>query len=82
MNLPARVVSGLLYSGGAFVGHMWTEVYVGAWIPLDATLGRGTVGADHIALSSSSLEGVALGDMFIQLVRVLGNLDIEVLSSR
>jgi hypothetical protein len=82
VGIPARVVSGLLYSDGAFVGHMWSEVYIGEWIPLDATIGRGTVGADHIALSSSSLDGAAMGDMFIRLVRVLGNLGIEVLSSR
>jgi len=37
-GIPARPVVGLAYSEGdrAFVGHMWTEAYVGEWRTLDA----------------------------------------------
>ncbi|MCZ6766028.1 MAG: transglutaminase-like domain-containing protein, partial [bacterium] len=35
-DLPARVASGLAYSNGQLVGHMWTEVYVDRWVTLDA----------------------------------------------
>ncbi|HEX5132216.1 MAG TPA: transglutaminase-like domain-containing protein [Candidatus Krumholzibacteria bacterium] len=37
-GLPARPVVGLAYGEGerAFVGHMWTEVYVDGWRTLDA----------------------------------------------
>lgn len=37
-GIPARPVVGLAYSeaDGAFVGHMWTEAYVGQWRSLDA----------------------------------------------
>jgi transglutaminase-like putative cysteine protease len=81
-GIPARVVAGLVYSQRAFVGHMWTEVYVGEWVPLDATLGKGAVGADHIALATSSLSSASLADLFLDLLQSLGNLQIEVLSSR
>ncbi|CAK9000744.1 Transglutaminase-like superfamily protein [Durusdinium trenchii] len=61
-GIPSRVAIGLVYipNGPAFGGHMWTEAYLGStWVPLDATLGRGGVGAAHIKLSDSRGGGVA-----------------------
>ena len=81
-DVPARVVAGLVYHDGAFIGHMWTQVHAGKWIPLDATLGRGAVDADHIALSSSALGTGSLSELFIDLVQVLGRLQIEVLETK
>lgn len=39
-GIPARTASGLVYSDRdkGFVGHMWIEVWLGDWYPLDATL--------------------------------------------
>lgn len=78
-RVPSRVVAGLLYHKGAFVGHMWTEVHMGEWVPLDATLGRGEVGASHIALSASSLDSASASSFFLDLIPIFGNLKIEVL---
>ncbi|HEX6284440.1 MAG TPA: transglutaminase-like domain-containing protein, partial [Pyrinomonadaceae bacterium] len=39
LGLPARMVSGLAYSGGSFGGHAWVEVWIGKWIELDPTWG-------------------------------------------
>jgi transglutaminase-like putative cysteine protease len=35
-GIPARIVVGLTYHAGNFIGHMWTEAYVDGWITLDA----------------------------------------------
>jgi hypothetical protein len=78
-GMPSRVVAGLLYHGGSFVGHMWTEVHLGEWIPLDATKGDGFVGADHIGLAASSLDSSAVSSFFLDMVPVFGNMEIEVL---
>lgn len=48
LGLPARMVSGLAYSGRSFGGHAWVEVYVGQWIELDPTFGTDFVDATHI----------------------------------
>jgi transglutaminase-like putative cysteine protease len=83
-GIASRVAVGLVYapSLSAFAGHMWTEVNInGAWVPLDATQGKGRVGADHIKFADSSF---AEGDentpltAFLPLVTVLGKLKIEV----
>src|SRR5262249_13771188 len=55
-GIGSRVAVGLVYapSLSAFAGHMWTEVEIdGAWVPLDATQGKGRVGADHIKFADS-----------------------------
>ena len=53
-GIPARVAIGLVYvdQAGGFGYHMWTEMYLsGHWIPLDATLGQGGIGAAHLKLT-------------------------------
>ena len=81
-GIPARVATGLVYidTPPGFGFHMWDEVYIaGHWIPLDATLGRGGIGAGHIKLAHSNLkETTALG-CFLPVAQVLGRLKIEVL---
>src|SRR5262249_18456864 len=83
-QIPSRIAVGLVYVAGAtsFGGHMWTEVYInGTWVPLDATLGQGGIGADHIKFADSSFadEG-ALPPLstFLPLVSVLGKMQIEI----
>jgi tetratricopeptide (TPR) repeat protein len=54
-GLPARMVSGLAYSGNSFGGHAWVEVWVGKWIELDPTWGTDFVDATHVRDSSNAL---------------------------
>lgn len=53
LGLPARLVSGLAYSGASFGGHAWVEVFVGDWIELDPTWGTDFVDATHIRESAN-----------------------------
>jgi transglutaminase-like putative cysteine protease/Flp pilus assembly protein TadD len=55
LGLPARMVSGLAYSGNSFGGHAWVEVWVGKWIELDPTWGTAFVDATHIRNTSNAL---------------------------
>ncbi len=81
-GLPSRVVAGLVAHGRSCVGHMWTEVHLGAWFPLDATIGAGSVDADHLAFTASSLDAAGAAEFFLGMVPLLGNLEIEALESR
>ncbi len=85
-GIPSRVVVGLVYADRlfAFGGHMWTEANLnGQWIPLDATLGQGGIGAAHIKLADSSLsdDGPAAISGFAPLMTVIGKLKLEVISA-
>lgn len=82
-GIPARVAVGLVYvePSVAFGYHMWTEVFVGGtWIPLDATLGRGGIGAAHLKLANSDLKTGDAFAGFLPVLNVMGRLKIEVLS--
>jgi transglutaminase-like putative cysteine protease len=83
-GIPSRVAVGLVYvpNLSSFGGHMWTEVFEkGVWIPLDATLGKGGIAADHIKFADSSFsdEGESTPiSTFLPMVGSLGKMKIEV----
>ena len=84
-QVPARVAVGLVYIDppSAFGGHMWTEAFLdGKWVPVDATLGRGGIGATHLKLGDATFsddQGTPLA-AFTSLITVIGKLQIEVVS--
>ncbi len=82
-RIPSRIAVGLVYveSMQSFGGHMWTEAYLnGAWIPLDATLGQGGIGAAHIKLAESAMadDAPVMVTTFLPLMQELGDMKIEV----
>ena len=79
-GIPARVAIGLIYIRQQFLYHMWTEVYLNdRWIPLDGTLGQGGIGAAHLKITSSNLQGASPNAAFLPVTKVMGQLKIEVL---
>jgi len=85
-NIPSRIAVGLVYieALGAFGGHMWTEALLGdQWVPLDATLGLGGIGAAHIKLAESSFadDGPTPMTAFLPLLRVLGRIELTVVDT-
>jgi hypothetical protein len=84
-GVPSRTAIGLIYAEirgqPGFAFHMWTEVWVGgAWLPVDATLGKGRVGATHLKLCDQSWHEVRDMTPLFPVVRVLGRMRIEVVS--
>lgn len=75
-GVPAVVKVGLAYHEGGFYYHAWPAVHVGEWVELDPTWGEKTVDATHIALVEGELPSQ------VGLVKVMGQLKIEVLEAR
>ena len=74
LGLPARMVTGLAYSGNSFGGHAWVEVWIGKWIELDPTWGTDFVDATHIRDSSNALvTSAALNLIGIEVVEAKRN---------
>ena len=71
-GIPSKIAAGLLYTDGAFYYHVWTECYVGEWVPFDATLPTDFVDATHIKLA----EGDA--PTMFGLAKVIGSLKAEI----
>ena len=84
-GIPARVAIGLVYVGRlqAFGYHMWTEVYVDKrWIPVDATLNAGGIGAGHLKIAQSNLQGASAFIAFLPVVQLIGRVKIEIVNVR
>jgi hypothetical protein len=85
-GVPARTAVGLVYvedrERGPVLGfHMWTEVYVrGQWFGVDATLGQGSVGAGHLKITDHSWRDIQTLAPLLPVTRVLGKIQVEVVS--
>jgi len=84
-GVPSRTAVGLIYGEAkerpVFAFHMWTEVFVrGRWVPLDATLGQGRVGATHLKISDQSWHETRTLTPLFPVLRVLGRISIDVVS--
>ena len=86
-GVPSKTAIGLIYadtkSGPAMAFHMWTEVWVGGqWLPLDATLGKGYVGATHLKVTDHSWHDTRALTPLLPLIRVLGKMQVEIVSAQ
>lgn len=82
-GIPTRVSTGLVYVSRqqSFGYHMWNEVWIdGQWIPMDATLGRGGIGAAHIKVSDSDLSSASPVSALLPVIEVIGQLELEIVS--
>ena len=83
-GIPSRGASGLVYAdlpgkGPAFWYHMWSEAWVGEWLPLDAAVFDRFVDAAHIRLAEMDLAGMTPGADAVKLIGVLGQIEICVI---
>ena len=77
-GIPARVAVGLVYYQGKFGYHMWTEAFLNDWRALDAALNQETVDATHIKLLDSALEEGSANAAFVNLVGLIGKMEITI----
>lgn len=78
VGIPTRIALGVRMSGGHWGGHLWNEVYVGRWIPVDTTVNEVYVGrwipvdatVNEVGESFSLLK-------FVHSDRVLGTLKVR-----
>ena len=73
LGLPARTAVGLVYVNGAFFYHAWPEVWLDEWVAVDPTFGQYPADASHIRFVTGGLA------QQVEIIRLIGNLDIEVL---
>ena len=76
IGIPCTVCVGLIFQDGFFWYHAWNKVYLGGWVPVDATWGQFPVDATHLKLKEGDLAQQA------QVLAVVGKLGIKLLESR
>jgi transglutaminase-like putative cysteine protease len=76
LDIPTRVVSGVVHANGRFQYHVWNEVFLGTWVAVDPTLRQFPADAGHLQLLTGGAERRS------ELSRLLSTLHIEVLERR
>ncbi len=55
VGIPAKYISGWVYGSAGWQKHAWAEIYLGKWVPVDATwLEVGSVDATHIKFTETA----------------------------
>ena len=76
LGLPARTAVGLVYLDGSFFYHAWPEVWLaGEWVAVDPTFDQAPADAAHIRFVVGGLA------QQVEIVRLIGALDIDVVSA-
>lgn len=75
-GIPARVAAGLAFVDGKFYYHAWPEVWLERWVAVDPTFGQFPADASHLRFTIGGLGRQA------ELLRLMGTLQIDVLSAR
>ena len=75
-GIPARVAAGLAFLDGKFYYHAWPEIWLERWVAIDPTFGQFPADAAHLRFTIGGLGKQA------ELLRLMGALRIDVLSSR
>ena len=86
-QIPTRVAIGLVHvprpGNPEMAYHMWNEVWIkDHWYPLDATLGKGGIGAGHLKLTDSSLAGASAFSVLLPVTQVVRRLRVKIVSSQ
>jgi hypothetical protein len=76
LGIPSRPCVGVLYFRDGFYYHAWAEVWMGRWVTVDPTLNQLPADATHIKFVHGDIEN------WVDLVKVIGRLEVEVLEYR
>ncbi len=76
VGIPARINTGLAYVNGKFYYHAWPEVRLRDWVAVDPTFGQFPADAAHLRFIRGGLTRQG------ELLRLVGNLKVEVLNVR
>jgi hypothetical protein len=76
VGIPTRIATGLAYVDGRFYYHAWPEVRLRDWVAVDPTFGQFPADAAHLRFVLGGLTRQG------ELLRLVGNLRLEVLHAR
>lgn len=73
-GLPTLMNAGVVYMDGRFYYHAWPSVWLGRWVAVDPTFEQFPADASHISLMRGDI------DRYIELMKVVGRITIDILS--
>ncbi len=74
-GLPTRLIGGIVYRNGYFFFHVWPEIWLNAWIPVDPSMYQFPADVTHIPLVTGSL------DEILSITGLLNKIEIKILNA-
>ncbi len=75
LGLPARTAVGVVHIGDRFYYHAWPEVWLDGWVAVDPTLDQFPADAMHLRFLVGGLARQ------VELIRLIGRLDLDIVSA-
>lgn len=57
-GLPTRLVGGFVYRNGYFFFHIWPEIWLNGWVPVDPSMYQFPADVTHIPLTTGELDEI------------------------
>ncbi|MEK7405821.1 MAG: transglutaminase-like domain-containing protein [Acidobacteriota bacterium] len=75
-GIPVKIVLGEAATSRSWVGHLWNEVWIGEWLPVDPSMASFVVGPSHLKLVDAP---TVAGTQSLRM-KLVDNLALEILS--
>jgi len=75
LNIPTKIILGIVYINHKFYYHAWNEVFIGRWVSVDPTFNQFPVDASHIKFLEGDISRSS------EIMKLVGKLKINILDS-
>jgi hypothetical protein len=80
IGIPTRASIGLVYAANekSFVFHVWPEVFIGDWVPLDPTFGFNYITAAHLSIIKTDFYELSQGADDLKIFKIIKDFKIQI----
>ncbi|HSG30456.1 MAG TPA: DUF6134 family protein [Thermodesulfobacteriota bacterium] len=75
IDVPTKIILGIVYLDGKFYYHAWNEVFLGNWVSVDATLNQLPVDASHIKFLEGDISRSS------EIMKLVGKLNLQIIDA-
>ncbi len=75
LDIPTKIILGIVYLNGKFYYHAWNEVFLGKWVSVDSTLNQLPVDASHIKFLEGDISRSS------EIMKLVGKLNLQIIDA-
>jgi hypothetical protein len=75
VEIPTKIILGIVYLDGKFYYHAWNEVFLGKWVSVDSTLNQLPVDASHIKFLEGDISRSS------EIMKLVGKLGLQIIDA-
>ena len=75
IDIPTKIILGIVYLNGKFYYHAWNEVFLGKWVSVDSTFNQLPVDASHIKFLEGDISRSS------EIMKLVGKLNLQIIDA-